>query len=97
MEGPLRPLIIDGIASADLSVPIETEADLIQLRAITVNILEGGLLRVLACLDSVLLSRQSLGIIAHRVQYVEALLTLVAGVDITGDIAKRMTHMQACS
>ena len=82
LEGPLRPLIIDGITGADLALPIEAEADLIQLRTITVDILKGGLLRMLTCLDGILLCRQTVGIVAHRVQYVETLQTLIAGIDV---------------
>ena len=52
---------------------------------------------MLSCLDGILLSRQTVGVVAHRVQHVEALLTLEAGIDIAGNVAKRVTHMQACS
>ena len=97
LESPLGPLIVDRIASTNLALPIKTETNLIQLRAIAVDILEGCLFRVLTCLDGILLSRKSVSIVSHRIQHVEALLTLVASIDITGDVAKGMTHVQACS
>ena len=97
LEGPLCPLIVDGVASPYLTLPIETEANLVQLRAIMVDVLDGCFFWMLSSLDGILLSRQTIGIVSHGVQHVEALLTLIAGIDITGDIAQRMTYVQASS
>ena len=85
------------LSCADFAFPVEAEANLVQLTPVSVDVLNGRLLRMLTCLDGILLSRQSIGIITHRVQHVETLLALISGIDITGDIAKRMTHMQTCS
>ena len=82
LEGPLRPLVVDGVAGAHLALPVEREAYLVQLVSIAVDVLERRLLRVLTGLDGVLLGRQSVGVVAHRVQHVEALLALVAGIDV---------------
>ena len=49
---------------------------------------------MLACLNGILLGRKSIGIVAHRVQHVEAFQSLVACIDIAGDVSQRMTHMQ---
>jgi len=51
-------------------------------------------LRVLSRLDGILLSRQSKGIIAHRVQDVKALLLLVTTINVRGDVAQRVTYVQ---
>ena len=95
-EGPLRPVVVAGSTGAHLPAPVEAETNLVQLTAIAVDVLEGGLLRMLARLDGILLGRQSVGIVAHGVEHVEALLALVTGIDIAGNIAQRMAHMQAC-
>ena len=97
LEGPLCPLVVDRITSANLAVPIETEADLVELTAVSVDVLKGGLLWVLTGLNGILLCRQTVGVIAHGVQNVESLLTLIAGIDITGDISQWMSYMQTCT
>ena len=97
LEGPLRPMVVVGRTSAHLAVPIETEADLVQLLAVAVDVGKGGLLRVLSRLDGILLGWQAVGVVAHGVQHVEALQTLIAGIDVGGDVAQRMTHMQTCA
>ena len=94
LEGPLRPLVVAGVAGAYLTVPVERETYLVQLRAVTVDVLERCLFRVLTCLDGVLLSRQSVGVVAHGVQHVIALQPLVAGIDVAGNVAERVSHMQ---
>ena len=50
---------------------------------------------MLAGLYGILLGRQAVGIVAHGVEYVVALQTLEAGVDVAGDISQRMAHMEA--
>ena len=87
LESPLCPLVVVRCASTHFSVPIKAEANLVQLLTIAVNVLESGFLRVLTCLDGILLSRQSIGIITHRVQYVEALQTLEASIDVARNIS----------
>ncbi len=50
---------------------------------------------MLASLDSILLGRQAIGIIAHGVQHVEASLALVSRIDVACYVAQRVSHMQA--
>ena len=57
----------------------------------------GGLCRMLSGLNGILFSRQSVGIVAHGVEHVETFLPLVACIDIAGDVAERMAHVQTCS
>ena len=52
---------------------------------------------MLSCLYGILLCRQSIGIIAHRMQHIEALQSFVARIDVGCYIPKRMAHVQACS
>ena len=52
---------------------------------------------MLSCLYGILLGRQSVGIVAHRVQHVEALQSLVACVYVAGNISERMANVQSCS
>ena len=49
---------------------------------------------MLAGLDRILLGRQAEGVIAHGVQHVLALHTMVAADHIGGKVAQRVTHMQ---
>ena len=94
---PLCPFVVVGIAGTYLSVPIERKAYLIELLPVTTDILVGSNGRVLPRLYGVLLGGQPVGIVSHRVKYIEALLPLVAGVYIGSDISERMPHVQACS
>ena len=97
LKRPLGPVVVVGRAGADLAVPVERETDLVQLLAVAVYVLECGLFRMLACLDGILLGRQSVGVITHRIQHVVALLTLVARIDVAGDVAQWMAHVQSCT
>ena len=49
---------------------------------------------MLSGLYGILLGRQTVCIISHRVQHVEAAQTLVARIYVAGYIAQRMTHVQ---
>ena len=94
-ERPLRPLVVVGVASLERAVPVEREADLVELLAVALDVLLGGDGGMLAGLDGILLRRKPESVVTHRVQHVVALLTFVAGVDIGGDIAQRVSHMQS--
>ena len=96
LERPLCPMIIARLTSAYLTTPVEGETNLVQLLAVAVDVLFGGDSRMLTRLDGILLGGKSIGIVAHRVQDIEALQSLVASIDIAGDVSQRMTHMQAC-
>ena len=66
-----------------------------QLAAHVGDVLLGGDARMLTGLDRILLGRQAEGVIAHGVQHVLALHTVVAADHIGGKVAQRVTHMQA--
>ena len=95
-ERPLRPLVIGRVAGADFALPVEREADLVQLLAVAGDVALGGDGGVLARLDGVLLGGETERVVAHGVQDVEALEPLVARIDVRGDVPQRMPHVQAC-
>ena len=95
LEGPLRPVVIVAVAGADFAVPVEAEPDVVELFAIAVDIVDGRNGGMLARLDGILFGGKSVGIVAHGVEHVEALQSLVAGVDIGGDIAQGVTYVEA--
>ncbi len=88
-EGPLRPLVVLGVAGAHLAAPVEAEPYLVELLAVAVDVFHRGHLGVLPRLYGILLGRQPVGIIAHGVKHVVALQSLVAGIDVAGYIAQR--------
>ena len=90
-------MVILRVAGTNLTVPIEAEANLVELLAVAVDVSHGSNLWVLTGLDSILLSRQTISIVTHRVQYVESVQTLVACIDIASDITKWVTYVQTSS
>ena len=97
LEGPLRPLIVFGVAGAYLAVPVVAHANLVELAAIAGDVYSRCLFGVLAGLNGILLGGQAVGVVAHGMEDVEALQTLVAREDVAGDVSQGMTHMQTCS
>ena len=93
-ECPLRPFVVGGVAGAHLAVPVKAETYLVQLLTIAVDVLLSGDGRMLARLDCILLGRQAVGVISHRVQDVEATQPLVAGIDVAGYVAQRVADVQ---
>ena len=96
-KGPLCPLVIDWVASAHFTVPIIAETYLIQLLTVAGNILVGGDFGMLSRLNGILLGRQTISIIAHGMQHIEAFQTLVTCINVTGNITQGMSHMQTRS
>ena len=90
-------MVILRVAGTNLAVPIEAEANLVELLTIAVDVGYSSNLWVLTGLDSILLSRQTVSIVTHRVQYVESVQTLVACIDIASDITKWVTYVQTSS
>ncbi len=90
-------MVILRVAGTNFTVPIEAEANLVELLAVAVDVSHGSNLWVLTGLDSILLCRQSVSIVTHRVQYVKSVQTLVACIDIASDITKWVTYVQTSS
>ena len=57
---PLCPLVEVRVASLHLAIPVVVETNLLELLDIVSDILHGGFLRVLTCLNSILLGRQTI-------------------------------------
>ena len=85
------------VAGAYLAVPVEREADVVELLTIACNVGHGCYLRVLSCLDGILLCGQSVSVISHRIEDVKSLKALVACIYVRGNVAERMSHVQSCS
>ena len=96
-------LILDGVRanvrigrSADGAVHIKTEGPEEERRRCRVSI-AGSRMTVLTRLDGVLFGGQTISIITHGMQDVETLQTLVARINIAGNVAEGMSYMQTCS
>ncbi len=96
-ERPLRPLVVVGRAGTHLAVPVIAETYLVELTAIALDIVDCGHFRMLTGLYGILLRGQTIGVVAHRMQHIEALQTLVARIYVGSYIAERMTHVQSRS
>ncbi len=86
-ESPLRPFVERRVARAHFAVPVIAETDFLELRYISVDVLERRFLGVLTGLDGVLLRRQTVAVKTHRVEHVKALQTFVTAVNIAGNVA----------
>ena len=75
---PLCPFVILRIARLELAAPIVAETNLVQLLAVTVDVVYGCHLRMLTSLNGILLGRQTICVVAHRMKHIESLQTLVA-------------------
>ena len=89
LEDPLRPAHVAGVGGVDLARPVVGEAERLELAPVDVDVAPGGLARVGAGLDRVLLGGQAEGVPAHRVQHVEAAHALVARDRVGADVALR--------
>ncbi len=96
-ESPLCPAVEIGIACAYLTLPVETEADFVELVAVACDVLRRSHLGVLSGLDGILLGGQAESVVAHGMEYVEAVEALVAGEYVGGDVAQRVSDMQTGS
>ena len=52
---------------------------------------------MLSCFQGILLGWQTKAVETHRVKDIKALKLFIPAVDITGNIAERMAHVQACA
>ena len=94
-KDPLRPAIVGSVAGAHLARPVVAESNAVELCPEVPDVILRGYGRGNAMFDGILLGRQSEGVIAHRMQHIEALQALVAAVDITGYVSQGMADMQA--
>ncbi len=86
-EDPLGPAVVLGRVGAELARPVQGDAPLAELAA---ERLDGGLGRVtggLAGLDRVVLGRQPEGVVAHRVNHLEAVAAAEVGDRVADGVA----------
>jgi len=86
-------MIIFWVASTDFTVPVERETYFVQLLAVAVDIVDGSDGRMLSGLDGILFCRQTVSVISHWVEYIEALQSFVTGVNIRSNVSQRMTYV----
>ena len=94
-EDPLRPAEVVLVRRGELAVPVDREAEHLQLPAEVVDIALGLDGRVFAGGDGVLFGGQAEGVPAHRVEDVEAAGLLIAGEDVGSGVAFRVADVQA--
>ncbi len=80
LESPLGPFVVTFVAGAYFAAPVERESYLVELFAVAVDVVGGGLLGVLARLYGVLLGGQSERVVTHGVEHVEPFLPLISRV-----------------
>ena len=96
-ENELGPAVVGWIRGIDLTVPVVTEAQHLDLTAEIRDVFFRRLTRMSTRFDSVLLGRQSKGIPPHGVQHAVATHALVASQNIGGGVAFGVPHMKACT
>ena len=96
-KSPLGPFVIIRVAGTHLTVPIERKPDSVELLAVTCQVYLGGYGRMSTGLYGILLGRQPISIVAHRVQNVKTFQSFIPRKYIRCNIAKRMSDMQSGS
>ncbi len=86
-KSPLCPVVVFGVAGAHLTVPVKGKAYVVELLPVARYVGLCCHLGVLSCLYGILLGGQAVGVVAHGVEHVVAVLPLVARVDVAGYIA----------
>ena len=96
-KNPLGPLIILGVGGVDLTVPVEGEAQCLELLPEVVNILLGDDGRMDVVLHGEVLGGQTESVPAHGVQHIVAVFTALAAYHIQRGVAAGMADVQACT
>ena len=94
-EDPLRPAVELLVDRRDGAPVVVAQPQPAQLALHRDHVVLGGLARMLAGLDGVLLGGQAERVVAQAVQDVLAGHPLEAGVDVGGDVAQRVADVQA--
>ena len=93
-EEPLVPAVVLGLAGRQLAIPVEGEAELLQLALHVGDVVVGPLRRRDLVLDRGVLGRQAERVPAHRLQDVVALHAHVAGQHVAHGVVAHVAHMQ---
>ena len=91
---PLRPLVILGIDRRKFARPVVHESKALQLAPKIIDGFLGGDLGMHACLNGVLLRRQTERVPAHGMQNIEALHLLETTDDVGGGVALGVPNME---
>ena len=94
-EDPLRPAEVVLVGGRELAVPVDGEAEHLELAAEVVDVALGLDGRVFARGDRVLLGGEAESVPAHRVEDVEAVGLLVAGEDVRSGVTFGVADVQA--
>ena len=86
-------MIIFRIAGTDFTAPVKRETDLVQLFAVAIDIVDSSDSGVLSGLDGILFCGQTVCVISHRVEYIEALQSFVTGINIRSNVSQRMSYV----
>ncbi len=93
-ELPLLPAVVARIVGRDLSVPVEPPPHPAHRPANADDVALGGLARVPALLDRVVLGRQAEGVPAHRMEDVHAVAATEAHDDVADRVDEQVPEMQ---
>ena len=96
-KNPLGPAVIFRAAGAHLPRPIVAETEQVELLAVPCDVALCGDGRVLSSLNGILLCGEAKAVIPLWMQHIVALLALVAGDHIRGDISQGVTDVQSCT
>ena len=96
-ENPLCPFVVAWIGRVDFAIPVEGEAEHLQLLFERGDVFGGGDGGMRSGLDGVLFGGQAEGVPSHGVQDVEAVHAFEAAPDIRRRIAFRMADVEARS
>ena len=94
-EQPLGPAVVVGVAGGQLPVPVDRQAEPLQLLPHLGDVLVGPGAGIDAPLDRRVLRRQTEGIPAHRMQHGPAAQALHPGDHVGDHIVAHMAHVQA--
>src|SRR5579862_3809297 len=94
-KNPLGPAKIFGVGGVDFARPIVAETKGFDLAFEGGDVGLGGLARILASADGVLLGGKAKGVPAHRVEDIETARATVTGEDVSGSITLGMADVKA--
>ncbi len=95
-EYPLGPLVVGGVGGVDNAIPIEAEAEHLELLGEVFDVALGDYCGVDMVLDGEVLCGQTESIKAYREQDIVALHSLLAGDNVDSGVGARMADVQAC-
>ena len=93
-EQPLGPAVVIAVAGGLLTVPVDRQAEAIQLRSHLIDVAIGPIAGINVAFDCSIFGGKTEGIPSHRVQHRAATHPLNAGDHIGDDVIAHMAHVQ---